>query len=183
MKPAIKKLRTCTYSKDRVPSAAIFGTREQHTNKLVCDHPEMKLDWNEKVCGPCTVYQNRNAGMVIPAAPPVEPELHPPAAVVASSPAQPPSPTVTEPPPAPFPATEQAVTPPKIVPKPTGKTRLAKAPQAPRGETAAKTTTPAKTTKAPAETRARGASKPASKSAEETRKKAGAKTTTTSKRK
>ena len=64
MKPAIKKLRTCTYSKDLVSSPAIFGQREQHTNKLVCDHPEMKVNWNEKVCGPCTVYENRNAVIV-----------------------------------------------------------------------------------------------------------------------
>jgi hypothetical protein len=59
MKPHIKKLRTCTYSKE-IAASSFFGQREQHTNKLVCDHPEMKINWTEKACGPCQVYLNRN---------------------------------------------------------------------------------------------------------------------------
>jgi hypothetical protein len=66
MKPHIKKLRTCAYSTDLV--AANFGQREHHTNKLICDHPQMKINWEERVCGPCTIYVNRNAALVVPAA-------------------------------------------------------------------------------------------------------------------
>ena len=84
MKPAIKKLKTCTFSKDLVSSAALFGQHEPHTNKLMCDHPEMKLNWSEKVCGPCTVYQNRNAELVVPAPQPPKPVPPPPAKAASS---------------------------------------------------------------------------------------------------
>src|SRR6185503_17022393 len=96
MKPAIKKLKTCTYSKELAPSAAVFGQREQHTNKLVCDHPEMKLNWTEKVCGPCTVYENRNAELVVPLPLP-QPAAQPPAKAASPTSVKQPSPVVTAP--------------------------------------------------------------------------------------
>jgi hypothetical protein len=37
-----------------------FGQETHQTNKLVCDHPEMKINWTVEVCGDCTVYINRN---------------------------------------------------------------------------------------------------------------------------
>lgn len=85
MKPAIKKLRTCVYSTDLV-AASFFGQADQHTNKLVCDHPEMKIGWSEKVCGDCKAYVNRNASLLRPAPAPQphvqlqsEPVTRPPA--------------------------------------------------------------------------------------------------------
>jgi len=184
MKPAIKKLRTCTYSKERVPSATIFGQREQHTNKLVCDHPEMKRDWNEKACGPCTVYQNRNAGIVPATAPPVEPGPHPPVVVLLPDSTQQPSTKVTEQPPAPSPATtEQADVKPRKFSKPTERAPVAKTSSAPAGKSAAKTTAPKRAAKAPPDTRAQTASKSVSKKVEAPRKKTDPKITTESKRK
>ncbi|HEX2521083.1 MAG TPA: hypothetical protein VHP35_03095 [Terriglobia bacterium] len=88
MKPSIKKLRTCLYSRDLV-AIGFFGQADQHSNKLVCDHPEMKINWTEKVCGPCQVYVNRNASIEIrsAAAPqpatPERPAAGPPAVPVA----------------------------------------------------------------------------------------------------
>jgi hypothetical protein len=126
MKPAIKKLKTCTYSKDLAPSAAVFGQREQHTNKLVCDHPEMKLNWSEKVCGPCTAYENRNAELVVPVPQPPQPVLEPPAKAASPTPARQVPPVVT-PPPVPSasttpaqakPASKPAVAKPAAVPAP-----------------------------------------------------------------
>jgi hypothetical protein len=72
MKPHIKKLRTCLYSKD-LAATGFFGQAEPHTNKLVCDHPEMKVNWTEKVCSPCQAYVNRNASIEIPSAPVPQP--------------------------------------------------------------------------------------------------------------
>src|SRR5688572_6051852 len=97
MKPAIKKLKTCTYSKDLAPSAAAFGQREQHTNKLVCDHPEMKLNWTEKVCGPCAVYENRNAELVVPTPQPPQPAPEPKAKAASPAPVRQPAPVTTPP--------------------------------------------------------------------------------------
>jgi hypothetical protein len=88
MKASIKKLRTCVYSRDLV-ATGFFGQAEQHSNKLVCDHPEMKINWTEKVCGPCQVYVNRNASIEIRSAaapqpaPPERPAAGPPAVPVA----------------------------------------------------------------------------------------------------
>jgi hypothetical protein len=88
MKPSIKKLRTCLYSRDLV-ATGFFGQADQHSNKLVCDHPEMKINWTEKVCGPCQVYVNRNASIEIRTAagrqptPPESPAAGPPAVPVA----------------------------------------------------------------------------------------------------
>jgi hypothetical protein len=82
MKASIKKLRTCAYNKAVAPSG-FTGQSLQHTNKLVCDHPEMKIEWVEKTCEKCTVYSNRN---VIPEPPPPpvpEPALEPPPPIVA----------------------------------------------------------------------------------------------------
>ena len=59
MKLNIKRLRTCAYSKPLVASGFI-GQPNAHTNKLVCDHHEMKVDWTEAVCASCKVYVNRN---------------------------------------------------------------------------------------------------------------------------
>jgi len=59
MKPSIKKLRTCIYSKPIAPGG-LFAQEEHQTNKLVCDHPEMKINWTVEVCGGCKVYVNRN---------------------------------------------------------------------------------------------------------------------------
>ena len=98
MKPAIKKLKTCTYSKDLAPTAAVFGQREQHTNKLVCDQPEMKLNWSENVCGPCTAYENRNAELVVPVPQPPQPVRESPAKAASPAPVRPVPPVVTPPP-------------------------------------------------------------------------------------
>jgi hypothetical protein len=59
MKPSIKKLRTCVYSKPIAPSG-LFAQEAHQTNKLVCDHPEMKINWTVEVCESCEVYINRN---------------------------------------------------------------------------------------------------------------------------
>jgi hypothetical protein len=89
MKPQIKKLRTCAYSKDA--AASFFGQPEQHTNKLVCDHPVMKINWTEKVCGPCRVYVNRNTSLEMPrsapqSVPPPQPEPATPAPAIQAGP-------------------------------------------------------------------------------------------------
>lgn len=76
MKPHLKKLKTCAYSTDL--AASPFGQKEHHTNKLVCDHPEMKINWQEKVCGSCDAYLNRNADLAIPVP---QPEPAPPSTV------------------------------------------------------------------------------------------------------
>ncbi len=59
MKPSIKKLRTCVYSKP-VALSGLFSQESHQTNKLVCDHPQMKINWQLETCVPCTVYINRN---------------------------------------------------------------------------------------------------------------------------
>jgi hypothetical protein len=59
MKPSVKKLRNCVYSKPIAPRV-FFGQETHQTNKLVCDHSEMKINWTVEVCGDCTVYINRN---------------------------------------------------------------------------------------------------------------------------
>jgi hypothetical protein len=176
MKPAIKKLRTCTYSKDLVPSAAVFGQREQHTNKLVCDHPEMKLNWTEKVCGPCTVYENRNAELVIPASQPPQPAPEPPVKAAKLSPAKPPSPVS---PASAMPA--QVEVPKKAVPKPASK---------PAGVKPASVAPPAKlTTRAPEKTKpttltkAKSSAKPAAKVTKAQPQKSAKKTTAKPKKK
>jgi hypothetical protein len=69
MKPSIKKLRTCVYSKPVAPSG-FFSQDSHQTNKLVCDHPEMKVNWQLEVCAACAVYVNRNK----PPEPPPEPK-------------------------------------------------------------------------------------------------------------
>jgi hypothetical protein len=58
MKPAIKKLKTCQFSKPMV--ADFFGKENAHTHRLTCDHPEKKIDWELAVCESCDVYVNRN---------------------------------------------------------------------------------------------------------------------------
>jgi hypothetical protein len=59
MKSSVKKLRTCVYSKPVAPSG-LFSQESHQTNKLVCDHPEMKVNWQLERCTGCTVYVNRN---------------------------------------------------------------------------------------------------------------------------
>lgn len=84
MKASIKKLRSCAFNKAVAPSG-FTGQSIAHTNKLVCDHPEMKKDWTEKSCEKCESYRNRN----------ISPEPTPP-------PSPEPSPMPTpEPPPSP----------------------------------------------------------------------------------
>jgi len=59
MKPSIKRLRTCVYSKPVAPTD--FLAKDSHqTNKLACDHPQMKIDWQLETCTNCAVYVNRN---------------------------------------------------------------------------------------------------------------------------
>lgn len=59
MKPAIKKLKSCLYSKSIGPSG-YFARESVQPTKLVCDHPEKKVDWTVTVCVDCTVYVNRS---------------------------------------------------------------------------------------------------------------------------
>lgn len=59
MKPSIKKLRTCIYSKP-VASIGLFSQDSHQTNKLACDHPEKKVNWQLDVCAACDAYVNRN---------------------------------------------------------------------------------------------------------------------------
>jgi hypothetical protein len=74
MKAAIKKLRTCTFSRE-ASSTSFMGKPVQHTNKLVCDHPEKKAGWALPTCEKCEIYQNRNLPPVPEPAPaPPEPE-------------------------------------------------------------------------------------------------------------
>jgi len=182
MKPAIKKLKTCTYSKDLASSAAAFGQREPHTNKLVCDHPEMKLNWNEKVCGPCRVYENRNAELVIPAPQPAQPAPPPPARTASPAPVKPPSPVVAAPrvPPAPAIPT-QAEAPKKTAPKPASKP--AAGPLAPPAESATRAKVLVKETKVSGDTKAKGSAKPTAKAIKEEPEESANKTTTKPKRK
>src|SRR6185503_10504995 len=152
MKPAIKKLKTCTYSKDLVPSAAAFGQREQHTNKLVCDHPEMKLNWSEKVCGPCTVYENRNAELVVPVPQPPQPVLESPAKAASPAPVRKVPPVGTPPPVSSAPAIPAKA-------KPASKPAVAKsAAVTPPAKSAAKA--PEKKANATAKTKAKSSAKP-----------------------
>ena len=168
MKPAIKKLKTCTYSKDLAPSATAFGQREQHTNKLVCDHPEMKLNWSEKVCGPCTVYENRNAELVVPVPPQAVPEL--PAKAASPAPVRQVSTVVTPPRVSPAPSTPAQA-------KPASKPAAAKPAAVPPPAKSA-TKVPEKKTKATAEAKAKSSAKPTVKASKVQPQKSAQKTTT-----
>lgn len=59
MKAGLKKLRSCAFSRERVPKE-FFGTRTQYNRRRVCDHPEIKANWREVTCVDCTSYRNRN---------------------------------------------------------------------------------------------------------------------------
>jgi len=175
MKPAIKKLKTCTYSKDLAPSAILFGQREQHTNKLVCDHPEMKLNWSEKVCGPCTVYENRNAELVVPVPQPPQAAAGAPVKVASPAPVRQVSTVVTLPPVSPAPSTPGQA-------KPASKPAALKpAPVPPPAQSATKV--PEKMTKATAETKAKSPAKPTVKASKVQPQKSAQKTTTKPKKK
>jgi hypothetical protein len=151
MKPAIKKLKTCTYSKDLAPSAAVFGQREQHTNKLVCDHPEMKLNWSEKVCGPCTLTGAETQG-VVPVPQPPQPVRESPTKAASPAPVRPVPPVVTPPPVSSAPAIPAQA-------KPASKPAVAKpAAVPPPAKAAAKP--PVKKAKATPKTQAKGSAKP-----------------------
>ncbi len=59
MKPSLKKLKTCVYTKISAPTG--FFARESHQPpKLSCDHPQMKVGWEESVCLDCNVYVSKN---------------------------------------------------------------------------------------------------------------------------
>ena len=60
MKPAIKKLKSCFYSKSSGPSG-FFARESVQPTKQVCDHPEKKVNWTVAVCADCTVYINRTS--------------------------------------------------------------------------------------------------------------------------
>jgi hypothetical protein len=170
MKPAIKKLKTCTYSKDLAPSATAFGQREQHTNKLVCDHPEMKLNWSEKVCGPCMVYENRNAELVVPVPQPPQAVAESPAKAASPAPVRQVSTVVTPPRVSPAPSTFAQ-------PKPASKPAAAKPAAVPPPAKSA-TKVPEKKTKALAETKAKSSAKPTVKASRVQPQKSTQKTTT-----
>ncbi len=70
MKPALKKLRSCLYSKVIGPTG-FFARESFQPTKQVCDHPEMKTNWDLPVCGDCNTYVNRSQ--------PPEPEVAQPA--------------------------------------------------------------------------------------------------------
>jgi hypothetical protein len=59
MKASIKRLRTCSFSTAVAPTG-FMGQPVQHTNKLICDHPQMKEHWMIETCEKCQVYVNRN---------------------------------------------------------------------------------------------------------------------------
>lgn len=59
MKAGLKKLRTCSFSRER-DRREFFDTRTRYNRRLVCDHPEMKVHWREKACVDCASYRNRN---------------------------------------------------------------------------------------------------------------------------
>ncbi|MEW5976741.1 MAG: hypothetical protein AB1898_13140 [Acidobacteriota bacterium] len=59
MKVSVKRLRNCLYSRPLVQAGG-FTQASPQTNKNICDHPEMKLNWTVEACGPCKVYVNRN---------------------------------------------------------------------------------------------------------------------------
>lgn len=183
MKPAIKKLRTCTYSRDLVTSAAAFGQRDQHTNKLVCDHPQMKLNWNEKVCGPCTAYENRNAELVVPVPQPAQLAPEPAKTAVPAAPKPPSPPAVTAPSPPVSPAPPaQSQAPGKTAPKPAGKPATPEMASVARpAKAAAKVKSPAKGSYASADTKAKSPAKP--KAATEQPERAAKKTATKPKQK
>ena len=167
MKPAIKKLKTCTYSKDLVPSAAAFGQREQHTNKLVCDHPEMKLNWSEKVCGPCTAYENRNADLVVPVSQPSQPIVESPARAASPAPGRLAVSSAPATPAPAKPASKPAVAKPAAVPPP--------------AKAAAKA--PVKKAKGTAEAKTKSSAKPTVKATKENPQKSAKKTATKPKKK
>jgi hypothetical protein len=176
MKPAIKKLKTCTYSKDLAPSAALFGQREQHTNKLVCDHPEMKVNWSEKVCGPCTVYENRNAELVVPARQPPQPAPAPPVKAAIPTPVKQVSnvaaPLRVPPPPA-------ISAPAKPPSKPADEAKRAAVPPPAKSATKA----PEKKAKAAAQTKAKSSAKPTAKVTKKEPQQSAKKTVTKPKKK
>ena len=76
MKAAIKKLRTCSFSKE-ASSTSFMGKPVQHTNKLVCDHPEKKTGWTLPTCEKCQAYQNRNLSPIPEPVPEPVPEPEP----------------------------------------------------------------------------------------------------------
>ena len=125
MKPYIKKLKTCRYSTEIVPTG-LFQQADHHTNKLHCDHPEMKINWTEKVCGPCVVYENRNAGRQETAPPIAQPGSAPPVVTAKSTEVSKEAPTAV---PA-SPAKVRSVTPPR---QPTA-AMPAKSPASPKGK-------------------------------------------------
>jgi hypothetical protein len=59
MKPAIKKIKSCLYSKSIGPSG-FFARESFQPTKQVCDHVDMKENWTIAVCADCKVYVNRN---------------------------------------------------------------------------------------------------------------------------
>lgn len=59
MKPGLKKLRSCTFSKEMV-TKDFFSRHDQYNRKLVCDHPKIRENWTEPVCINCLSYLNRN---------------------------------------------------------------------------------------------------------------------------
>jgi hypothetical protein len=59
MKPAIKKLKSCLYSKPIGPSG-FFARESFQPTKQVCDHVEMKENWTIAVCADCKAYVNRS---------------------------------------------------------------------------------------------------------------------------
>lgn len=73
MKAGLKKLRSCSFSRERAPRE-FFGTRTQYNRRLVCDHPEMKVHWREKTCVDCDSYRNRNQEDAPPAHSPGGPD-------------------------------------------------------------------------------------------------------------
>ena len=175
MKPAIKKLKTCAYSTDLVASAALFRQSEPHTNKLTCDHPEMKLNWNEKVCGPCTVYKNRNAELVVPPPQPPQPVPQPPAKVTTPAPLKKPSPVVTAPvvPPSVPAVPAKTADPQKTAPVPVSKPAARESePIAPPAKVAPKAKAPVKVEekKVSAGTKAKSPAKPTKTSREQSQK-------------
>jgi hypothetical protein len=97
MKTSIKRLRTCNYSTAVAPEG-FLRQKAQQTNKLICDHPEMKIDWTLDACETCKVYVNRNQ----PAAPePITPQASLPKPVAIK------------------PTTPKAIAPEPVTPKPT----------------------------------------------------------------
>lgn len=65
MKPEIKKLKSCLYSKSSGPTG-FFARESVQPTKQVCDHPEKKMNWAIAVCADCTVYLNRTMSRELP---------------------------------------------------------------------------------------------------------------------